>query len=79
VSLLIKLTRLNGNTFYLNAFLIETVESLPDTTVLLTNGKRYVVKEDVDTLVSLTKQYYRDIRMITINQQKEENDLEQNS
>jgi len=76
---LIKLTRLNGNTFYLNAFLIETVESLPDTTVLLTNGKRYVVKEDVDTLVSLTKQYYRDIRMITINQQKEENDLEQNS
>lgn len=79
MSLLIKLTRLNGNTFYLNAFLIETVESLPDTTVLLTNGKRYVVKEDVDTLVSLTKQYYRDIRMITINQQKEENDLEQNS
>ncbi|KIO62535.1 MULTISPECIES: flagellar FlbD family protein [Bacillaceae] len=76
---MIKLTRLNGNTFYLNAFLIETVESLPDTTVLLTNGKRYVVKEDVDTLVSLTKQYYRDIRMITINQQKEENDLEQNS
>lgn len=79
MSVLIKLTRLNGNTFYLNAFLIETVESFPDTTVLLTNGKRYVVREDVETLVSLTKQFYRDIRMITIDQRKEETGLEKNS
>ncbi|CEE01399.1 hypothetical protein BT1A1_1570 [Caldibacillus thermoamylovorans] len=76
---MIKLTRLNGNTFYLNAFLIETVESFPDTTILLTNGKRYVVSEDAETLVSLTKQFYRDIRMITIDQRKEETGLEKNS
>lgn len=68
----IKLTRLNGKIFYLNALLIETIESFPDTTVLLTNGKRYVVKEDVETLVNLTKRFYRDIQLITIDRQEED-------
>lgn len=68
----IKLTRLNGKTFYLNALLIETIESFPDTTVLLTNGKRYVVKEDVETLVNSTKRFYRDIQLITIDRQEED-------
>ncbi|WP_033829216.1 flagellar FlbD family protein [Bacillus andreraoultii] len=69
---MIKLTRLNGKTFYLNALLIETIESFPDTTVLLTNGKRYVVKEDVETLVNSTKRFYRDIQLITIDRQEED-------
>lgn len=68
----IKLTRLNGKTFYLNALLIETIESFPDTTVLLTNGKRYVVKEDVETLVNSTKRFYQDIQLITIDRQEED-------
>ena len=48
---MIKLTRLNGKTFYLNPLLIETIESFPDTTILLTNGKRYVVKENEELLL----------------------------
>lgn len=42
---MIELTRFNGQTFILNAFLIEQIESLPDTTITLTTGKKLVVKE----------------------------------
>lgn len=73
---MIKLTRLNGKTFYLNALLIETIESFPDTTILLTNGKRYVVKEDEEVLVSLVKQFYREIHIMSIGQHEEEDDNE---
>ncbi len=49
---MIELTRLNGKKFLLNAELVETVESLPDTTLRLTNGKTYVVKEDCQTVLN---------------------------
>lgn len=42
---MIKLTRLNNQTFLLNPFLFEQVEALPDTTITLTTGKKIVVKE----------------------------------
>ncbi|MGL4818592.1 MAG: flagellar FlbD family protein, partial [Bacilli bacterium] len=42
---MIKLTRLNGGTFYLNALHIEQLQSTPDTTLLLSNGKVIVVRE----------------------------------
>ena len=62
--LMILLTRLNGKTFYLNALLIENIESFPDTTILLTNGKRYVVSEDAETVVKNVKDFYRDIQVL---------------
>jgi flagellar protein FlbD len=45
---MIRLTRLNDSQFYLNAEHIQTVESTPDTHVLLTNGTQYVVREPAD-------------------------------
>ncbi len=42
---MIKLTRLDGTVFYINADLIETVEETPDTHIMLSNGKRYLVLE----------------------------------
>ena len=41
---MIKVSRLDGKEFVLNALLIETVESVPDTVVTLTNGRKYVVQ-----------------------------------
>jgi flagellar protein FlbD len=41
----IKVTRLNGVTYWLNPHMIETVESKPDTTVTLSTGKTLIVKE----------------------------------
>lgn len=43
---MIPLTRLNGDEFILNCDMIERVEATPDTHILLTDGTRYIVKEE---------------------------------
>ena len=48
---MIKLTRLNGEQFILNADLIRYVESRPDTFVTLTTGERVVVAETMDEVM----------------------------
>lgn len=42
---MIKLTRLNKTTFFLNSELIETVEETPDTVITTTEGNKYIVTE----------------------------------
>lgn len=42
---MIELTRLNGETFLLNAQQVETLEANPDTRLTLVNGKQLYVKE----------------------------------
>ncbi len=42
---MIKVHRLNGETFLLNSDMIETVDATPDTVLRLMNGHRYVVRE----------------------------------
>lgn len=44
------LSRLDGQTFYLNPVLVETVEATPDTVILLTSGHRYVVRDPVEVV-----------------------------
>lgn len=54
---MIKLTRLDGEVFALNAELIRYIESRPDTFVTLTTGERLVVKETMDEVMNRTVQY----------------------
>jgi flagellar protein FlbD len=42
---MIKLTRFNRTTFFLNCELVETVEETPDTVITTTEGRKYVVTE----------------------------------
>ncbi len=56
---MIPLTRLNGRPFYLNAEIIETVESTPDTLITLVDGKTFMVKEPVTAVVRLVRNYRR--------------------
>ncbi|NLI67218.1 MAG: flagellar FlbD family protein [Bacilli bacterium] len=58
---MIELERLNGDKFYLNALLIEQIQSHPDTTITLTNGKKIVVKTEEEEVVKKIKQFYREI------------------
>jgi flagellar protein FlbD len=58
----IKLTRLNGETFVLNAELIRFVESRPDTYVTLVTDDRLVVRESVEEVVKRSIAYARTIR-----------------
>ena len=49
---MIRLTRLDGREFIVNAELIETFEAIPDTVITLTlSNRRIVVKESVDDVL----------------------------
>lgn len=54
---MIKLTRLDGQAFILNADLIRFVEQRPDTFVTLTSGDRIVVLENMDQVVERAVEY----------------------
>ena len=45
---MMELSRLDGSEFYLNPLLVETIEATPDTVILLTGGRRYVVREGAE-------------------------------
>ena len=54
---MIKLTRLDGQAFILNADLIRYVEERPDTYVTLISGERIVVTEKMDDVVGKAIDY----------------------
>jgi len=53
----IKLTRLDGEAFVLNAELIRFVEGQADTFVTLTTGERLVVRERLDEVMQRAISY----------------------
>ena len=56
---MINVTKLNGSELLLNADLIETVEVTPDTLISLTTGRKYMVRETMEEIVSRTVDYSR--------------------
>ncbi|QBK25640.1 flagellar FlbD family protein [Ureibacillus thermophilus] len=62
---MIQLTKLNGKTFSVNALYIETVESFPDTTITLTNGRKFIVKESEEEVRRKVTDYYRTIQVLS--------------
>ncbi len=59
---MIRLTRLNGREFVLNAELIKFLEETPDTVVTLVNGDRVIVTENADVVVERVIEYGRLLR-----------------
>lgn len=59
---MITVTRLNGRQFVINAELIKTVESNPDTTIKLTTGDTMLVRETMQEVVELAVDYGRSLR-----------------
>lgn len=58
---MIKLTRLNNEIFTLNALFIEQIQSFPDTTITLTNGKKIVVLEKEQDVTEMIEHFYKQI------------------
>lgn len=56
---MIILKNLRGEEFTLNCDLIETISENPDTTMLLTNGKVYIVRESMKEVIDKTIEYHR--------------------
>ncbi len=58
---MIKVTRLNGKEFVINTDIIEFIESTPDTVITTTAGKKVIVKEDLDEVISRVIEFKRKI------------------
>lgn len=61
---MIKLTRLDGEPFLLNADLIRYVEARPDTFITLTSGERLVVGESMDEVLRRAVAYQQAKHML---------------
>ncbi len=62
---MINVTKLNGDSIILNAELIETVESRPDTLITLTTGNKIMVKEKVAEIIKRVEDYKKHVNMLT--------------
>ncbi len=54
---MISITKLNDKEIIINCELIETIESLPDTTITMTNGKKFIATESVDEIIESIIKY----------------------
>jgi len=58
---MVEVTRLNGESYYINPHQIEYIEQNPDTTLIMLSGKRLIVVEDYQTLYKRIINYRRQI------------------
>ena len=61
---MITVTRLNGKKYVVNAELIRTVESNPDTTITLINGDHLSVSESMQDVVEKAIEYGQRLRQL---------------
>ncbi len=61
---MIGLTKLNHQTFVVNADLIKFIEATPDTLVTLTTGERILVQEPTAEVIRRVVQYGRMLRRL---------------
>lgn len=62
---MIKVTRLDHSELVVNAELIESVESTPDTVITLTTGKKLLVVEEVEEIIRRVMEYRRHVHAAT--------------
>ena len=58
---MIKVSRLNGESYYLNCELIETIESTPNTLITLRDGKKLLVSESTEQIIEKIIEYKKRI------------------
>jgi flagellar protein FlbD len=58
---MIQVTRLDGKEYYINPHQIESIETRPDTTLLMLSGKYVVVREPVSSVIDRIVAYRRRI------------------
>ncbi len=61
---MIAVTKINGERIIINAELIRTVESTPDTVIKLVNGDSFMVAETMEQVVELAVEYGRSLRTL---------------
>ncbi len=61
---MIELTRVNDTIFYLNCNEIERIELIPETAIILLNGKTYIVKNSAEEVIEKIVQFNKKIHVI---------------
>ena len=54
---MIKVTKINGQQFFINCDLMEFIESTPDTIISLTTGKKVIVRESAAEVIDKIVEY----------------------
>jgi flagellar protein FlbD len=77
---MIKVSRINGKEFVVNADLVETLEATPDTVVTLTTGKKLMVKDTVDEMIKKIVDYKKEVHAgVTVIRKKEADEAKENA
>ena len=58
---MIKLKKINGEEIVVNASLIESIQSTPDTVLTLTSNKKILLMDEVDEVIERVINYYQRI------------------
>lgn len=58
---MLEVTRLNGKKVVINCDLIEYIDANPDTTISLTTGNKFVVKEGLNEVVNRIVKYKKEV------------------
>ena len=61
---MIRVSRLKGREFVVNAELIKYIESIPDTIITLINNERILVSESMDEVIRRILEYRRTSRLM---------------
>lgn len=61
---MIKVTKLNGERFVLNCNQIVSIESIPESKIILHNKSFFIVKESPDEIIDKVIEYYSKIESL---------------
>ncbi len=61
---MIKVTRLDGKTYYLNPHQIESMELKPDLTITMLSGKNIIVKESPEEVIDRIVKYRKSLGIV---------------
>lgn len=61
---MIRLERMNGTELWLNPVHIESVEPTPDTVITLTNGHKYLVRQDAESVAELVRVFLSTVGIV---------------
>lgn len=60
---MIMLTKLNNEKIVLNSSQIESIELIPESKIIMMNGKFYIVKESAEDIIKKTIEYNGKIQL----------------
>jgi len=61
---MIKVTKLNDEVFVINCNQITSIESIPESKIILNNGGFFIVKETPDEIIEKTIEYFAKIETL---------------